>query len=133
MEEGLAEAIDDGKIGPRDDPKIRGKVLVDDFGWDKELAKKIWAFGAHRRALTLATASLTQLRSRRILPGTSSCCALRCELLQPLNPSQTVNTEHPSIFSFGDAGWLDMFSLHRDARQCTSVRAGSYVRSHEVY
>lgn len=35
MEDGLAEAIDDGKVGPRDDPKTRGKVLVDDFGWDK--------------------------------------------------------------------------------------------------
>lgn len=35
MEDGLAEAIDDGKVGPRDDPKTRGKVLTDDFGWDK--------------------------------------------------------------------------------------------------
>ncbi|KAH9288388.1 hypothetical protein KI387_032505 [Taxus chinensis] len=45
MEEGLAEAIDDGRIGPRDDPKVRGKVLSEEFGWDKELAKKIWCFG----------------------------------------------------------------------------------------
>lgn len=37
MEDGLAEAIDEGKIGPRDDPKTRGKVLTDDFGWDKVL------------------------------------------------------------------------------------------------
>eukprot|EP00889_Picochlorum_renovo_P006688 jgi/Picre1/33718/NNA_001197.t1 len=27
MEEGLAEAIDEGKIGPRDDPKVRGKIM----------------------------------------------------------------------------------------------------------
>ena len=45
MEEGLAEAIDEGKVGPRDDPKVRSKILADEFGWDKELAKKIWAFG----------------------------------------------------------------------------------------
>lgn len=45
MEEGLAEAIDDGKVGPRDEPKARSKILVDDFGWDKDLAKKIWCFG----------------------------------------------------------------------------------------
>ncbi|KAL3583912.1 hypothetical protein D5086_014973 [Populus alba] len=45
MEEGLAEAIDDGRIGPRDDPKIRGKILSEEFGWDKDLAKKIWCFG----------------------------------------------------------------------------------------
>ena len=45
MEDGLAEAIDDGKVGPRDDPKARSKVLSEDFGWDKDLAKKIWCFG----------------------------------------------------------------------------------------
>lgn len=45
MEDGLPEAIDDGKIGPRDDPKVRSKVLADEFQWDKDMAKKIWAFG----------------------------------------------------------------------------------------
>ena len=45
MEEGLAEAIDEGKVGPRDEPKARSKILVDEFGWDKDLAKKIWCFG----------------------------------------------------------------------------------------
>jgi elongation factor 2 len=45
LEEGLAEAIDEGTIGPRDDPKTRGKILVDDFGWDKDMTKKIWCFG----------------------------------------------------------------------------------------
>nr|GLL17579.1 elongation factor 2 [Ipomoea trifida] len=45
MEEGLAEAIDDGRIGPRDDPKVRSKILSEEFGWDKDLAKKIWCFG----------------------------------------------------------------------------------------
>ncbi|VVA35319.1 PREDICTED: elongation factor [Prunus dulcis] len=38
-------AIDDGRIGPRDDPKIRSKILAEEFGWDKDLAKKIWCFG----------------------------------------------------------------------------------------
>ncbi|KAJ4837939.1 pre-tRNA nuclear export protein [Turnera subulata] len=45
MEDGLAEAIDDGRIGPRDDPKARSKILSEEFGWDKDLAKKIWCFG----------------------------------------------------------------------------------------
>lgn len=45
MEEGLAEAVDEGKIGPRDDPKTRGRILSEEFGWDKDLAKKIWCFG----------------------------------------------------------------------------------------
>ncbi|XP_061368449.1 elongation factor 2 [Gastrolobium bilobum] len=44
-EDGLAEAIDDGRIGPRDDPKVRSKILSEEFGWDKDLAKKIWCFG----------------------------------------------------------------------------------------
>ena len=45
MEENLPEAIDEGRIGPRDDPKGRGKILSEEFGWDKDLAKKIWCFG----------------------------------------------------------------------------------------
>jgi len=45
LEEGLAEAIDEGHVTPRDDPKVRGKFLCDKFGWDKDIAKKIWCFG----------------------------------------------------------------------------------------
>ncbi|KAK8500724.1 hypothetical protein V6N12_031384 [Hibiscus sabdariffa] len=45
LEEGLSEAIDEGRIGPSDDPKVRSKTLADEFGWDKDLAKKIWCFG----------------------------------------------------------------------------------------
>lgn len=43
--DGLSEAIDKGDIGPRDDPKIRGKRLAEEFGWDPMEARKIWAFG----------------------------------------------------------------------------------------
>ncbi|KAF9586971.1 hypothetical protein IFM89_039843 [Coptis chinensis] len=42
LEHGLAEAIDDGRIGPRD---VRSNILSEEFGWDKDLAKKIWCFG----------------------------------------------------------------------------------------
>jgi len=45
MQEELAVAIEEGDIGPRDDPKDRQKKLVDTFGWDKDAAKKIWCFG----------------------------------------------------------------------------------------
>ncbi|XP_047163222.1 elongation factor 2-like [Vigna umbellata] len=45
MEDGLAKAIDDEKIGPGVDPKNRSKILSEEFGWDKDLAKKIWCFG----------------------------------------------------------------------------------------
>jgi len=43
--EGLAEAIDDNKVSARDDPKVRGRVLAEEYGWDVTEARKIWAFG----------------------------------------------------------------------------------------
>ena len=45
MEDGLAEAIDEGKVGPKDDPKIRTKIMSEEYGWDKDQTKKIWCFG----------------------------------------------------------------------------------------
>jgi len=45
LEEGIPEAIDEGKIGPRDDVKQRAAYMSSEFNWDKESAKKIWAFG----------------------------------------------------------------------------------------
>merc|ERR1712038_473545 len=43
--EDLACAIDDGEVGPRDDFKLRGRLLADKYGWDVGEARKIWAFG----------------------------------------------------------------------------------------
>lgn len=45
FQEGLSEAIEEGEIGPRDDPKKRARILADKFGWDAGESKKIWAFG----------------------------------------------------------------------------------------
>jgi elongation factor 2 len=45
MDEELANAIESGKIAPRDDFKARARVLADDFGWDVTDARKIWTFG----------------------------------------------------------------------------------------
>ncbi|MCO5610444.1 hypothetical protein L7F22_069461 [Adiantum nelumboides] len=42
--EGHAKAMDEGRIDPRYDPKVCSKILAE-FGWDKDLAKKIWCFG----------------------------------------------------------------------------------------
>ena len=55
IEDGLAEAIDEGRVGPRDDPKIRSKILAEEFGWDKDLAKKIWCFGPDTTGPNLLT------------------------------------------------------------------------------
>lgn len=41
----LPDAIESGKISVKDDPKVRAKVLNDDFEFDKNDALKIWAFG----------------------------------------------------------------------------------------
>lgn len=43
--EGLAEAIDDGDIAPRQDFKERGRKLSDEYEWDVTEARKIWCFG----------------------------------------------------------------------------------------
>lgn len=45
MADGLAEEIEDGKITPRDDPKVRARHLVDTYGWEINDARRIWCFG----------------------------------------------------------------------------------------
>jgi elongation factor 2 len=41
----LSQAIEDEKITPKQDPKIRYRQLADDYEWDPNDAKKIWCFG----------------------------------------------------------------------------------------
>merc|ERR1712142_421567 len=45
MPDGLAEAIDDGKVTPRQEAKERGRYLADHFDMDVGEARKIWCFG----------------------------------------------------------------------------------------
>merc|ERR1712193_411463 len=45
MPDGLAEDIDDSKVNPRDDFKIRGRYLADTYEYDITEARKIWCFG----------------------------------------------------------------------------------------
>jgi len=45
LADGLADAIDNGDVTDRDDPKVRAKVLADEYEFDPTEAKKIWAFG----------------------------------------------------------------------------------------
>jgi elongation factor 2 len=47
LEAGLAEAIESGRISSKQDAKERSRMLVDEFGWDLNATKKIWAFGPH--------------------------------------------------------------------------------------
>ena len=44
------QLIEDGKkIGPRDDPKVRARFLVESYEWDVNEARKIWAFGPDQK------------------------------------------------------------------------------------
>jgi len=45
LADGLPEAIEAGKVTPKDDPKVRGKFLSENFGWDPTDARKVWCFG----------------------------------------------------------------------------------------
>lgn len=45
LTEELTLAIEDGKVNPRDDFKLRAHLLADEFGWDVSDARKIWCFG----------------------------------------------------------------------------------------
>jgi len=52
--EGLSEAIESGEINPRDDPKVRGRKLAENFGWDPTEARKIWSFGPNTNGPNVA-------------------------------------------------------------------------------
>lgn len=65
LEDGLAELIEDGKIGPRDDPKVRTKILSEQFGWDKELTKKIWCFGPDTNGANMIVDNTKGVQVRR--------------------------------------------------------------------
>merc|ERR1711990_340209 len=41
----LSDLIEAEKVGPKSDPKERGRILVDDFDWVKDETQKIWCFG----------------------------------------------------------------------------------------
>lgn len=41
----LAQAIEDGKVTPKDEPKVRARVLSEEYNFDKNEALKIWCFG----------------------------------------------------------------------------------------
>lgn len=45
LEEELSQAIESGVVNPEADPKVRARVLAEEFGWDVGDARKIWCFG----------------------------------------------------------------------------------------
>merc|ERR1719339_452999 len=45
LPDGLAAAIEDGKVTPRDEPKARKNILCKEFEFDATDSMRIWAFG----------------------------------------------------------------------------------------
>lgn len=45
LPQGVDIAIEEGKVGPRDEFKARARILADEYGMDVGEARKIWAFG----------------------------------------------------------------------------------------
>merc|ERR1712150_111303 len=45
MDDELCNAIEDGKAGPKADPKERAKLYREKFDWDENSARKIWSWG----------------------------------------------------------------------------------------
>lgn len=45
IDEELSLAIEKGVVNPRDDFKVRARLMADEYGWDVTEARKIWTFG----------------------------------------------------------------------------------------
>ena len=45
LDEEVTLAIEKGIINPRDDFKVRARIMADDYGWDVTDARKVWCFG----------------------------------------------------------------------------------------
>jgi elongation factor 2 len=45
IQEELAVDIEAGKVSPKDDFKVRARLLSEEYGWDVTDARKIWCFG----------------------------------------------------------------------------------------
>ncbi|KAF2479611.1 P-loop containing nucleoside triphosphate hydrolase protein [Neohortaea acidophila] len=45
LSEEVSKDIESDKINPRDDIKVRARILADEHGWDVTDARKIWCFG----------------------------------------------------------------------------------------
>src|SRR3989338_2584465 len=49
----LSKDIEEGKVSSRDDPKVRGRYLVDEHGWELNDARRIWCFGPNNDGANL--------------------------------------------------------------------------------
>jgi len=85
--DGLAEAVDEGKVSDKDDPKTRGRFLADTYGWDVNEARKIWCFGPEGTGpnMVVDTTKGVQVSENTTLGQLVRRC-LCCCLAQPCLP-----------------------------------------------
>ena len=102
MEEGLAEAVDEGKVGPRDDPKTRSKILADEFGWDKDLAKKIWCFGPDTTGPNMLT---DVTKGVQYLNEIKDSCIAAFQWASKVAPPQTLWLLYKGLLCKGKGPW----------------------------
>ena len=60
--EELSTAIEEDKIGSKQDPKERARKLQDDYEWDPNDAKKIWCFGPETSGANLLVDTTKQVQ-----------------------------------------------------------------------
>lgn len=69
------------QLGPRDDPKVRTKILTEDYNWDKEVSKKIWAFGPDTMGPNIMcdiTKGVQYLNEIKVRARAACACARAC-------------------------------------------------------
>jgi len=58
----LCQSIEDGKTGPKADPKERSKILREKFDWSEENARKIWCYGPETEGANVVVDSTTAIQ-----------------------------------------------------------------------
>merc|ERR1711992_338626 len=53
MSDEVSTAIEDGKLGPKADPKDRAKLMREKYDWDENAARKIWCWGPETEGANL--------------------------------------------------------------------------------
>jgi len=65
----LTHRIDVQEITPRDDVEVRGRILMEEFGWEHGPAHKVWAFGPELVGPNLLVDATKRSKSNPNLPS----------------------------------------------------------------
>merc|ERR1712050_697058 len=62
MSDELCQDIEDGKAGPKADPKERKKLLKEKYNWDDNAARKIWCYGPETEGANVVVDATTAIQ-----------------------------------------------------------------------